>query len=122
MAGAAPKAIGRESWKPDHLEIRILQSDTHILGAHAEAHADPAVNFHSMGKLAAGDHVVDITLRQIRRCRADVPVVFKSDGAHAAFGSLDGDLNHILRAVHKIRKSMDMTVDSPLEQLVLDAG
>jgi hypothetical protein len=38
-----------------------------------------------MAKLAPRDHVIDVTLRQIGRCRADVPVVFESDGAHAAF-------------------------------------
>ena len=42
MAGAAPEAVGREGWEPDHLEIRILQSDPDILRPHAEAHADPA--------------------------------------------------------------------------------
>ena len=121
MAGATPEAIGRESWEPDHLEIRILQSDAHILGAHAEAHADPTVNLDSMGKFAAGDHVVYVTLRQIRRRRADVPMVFESDGAHAAFRSFDGDLNHILRAVHEVRKSVDMTIDGAHEQLVFNA-
>ena len=73
-----------------------------------------------MGKLATGDHVIDVTLRQISRRRADVPVIFESDGAHAAFGSLNRDLNHILRAVDKIRKSVDMTIDSSLQQLVFD--
>ena len=60
MAGAAPEAVGREGREPDHLEIRILQSDPDILGAHTKAHADPAVNFNSMGKLAPSDHVIDV--------------------------------------------------------------
>jgi hypothetical protein len=100
MAGAAPEAIGREGREPDHLEIRILQPHPDILGAHAEAHAHTAINFNSMGKFAPGDHVIDVTLRQISRRGADVPVVFESDGAHAAFRSLNRNLNHILRAVH----------------------
>jgi hypothetical protein len=31
-----------------------------------------------MAKLAPRDHVIDVTLRQIGRCRADVPVVLKA--------------------------------------------
>jgi len=57
----------------------ILQSDTDIFGTHAETHADAAVNFHPMRQLAAGDHIVDVTLREIGGCRADIPMVFEGD-------------------------------------------
>jgi hypothetical protein len=59
-------------------------------------------------------------LGQIGRRRADVPVVFEGDGPHAALGRLDGDLDHILRAMYKVRKRMNVTIDGALKQVVLD--
>jgi hypothetical protein len=32
-------------------------------------------------------------------------VIFEGDGAHAALGSLDGDLNHVLGAMDEIGKA-----------------
>ena len=73
-----------------------------------------------MSQLAAGDHVVDVALGQISGGGADVPVVFKSNRAHAAFGGFDGDLDHVLRAMNKIGISVNMTIDRAVEQFVLD--
>ena len=118
MAGAAPEAVRSESREPDHLEIRILKTDAHVLGAHAEAHADAAVHFDPVRQLAARDQVIDVTLREIGGRRADVPVILERDRAHAALGCLDGDLNHVLRTMHEIGKRMDVTIDGALQQLV----
>ena len=48
-------------------------------------------------------------------------MVLERNRPHAALGRLDGDLNHILRAVNKVRVGVDMTVDRSFEQLVLDS-
>src|SRR3954465_8485217 len=44
MTGAAPEAVGGKSRKPDHFEIRILQSDPDVLGSHAKTHSDTAIH------------------------------------------------------------------------------
>src|SRR6476620_12121751 len=103
MSGAAPEAVRGKRRKPDHLEIRILYSDTDVFGTHAETHADTAVNFHPMDQLTAGDHIVDMPLREIGGRRADIPMVLECDRTHAALRRFDRDLNHVLRAVHEIR-------------------
>ena len=120
MAGAAPETIGGKSREPDHFEVGILESHADVFGPHAETHPDAAVDFDAICQFAPGDHIVDVSLGQIGRSRADVPVVFEGDGAHAALGRLDGDLDHVLRAMNEIRKRMDVTIDGALEQLVLD--
>jgi hypothetical protein len=47
-------------------------------------------------------------------------VIFEGDRPHAALRRLDGDLDHVLRPMNEIRKSMDVTIDGTLKQLVLD--
>src|SRR5215470_15623446 len=84
MTSAAPESVRGKCWKPDHFEIWILQTDTHIVRAHAETHADAAVNFHAIRQLATGDHVVDMALSEIGRGRANVPVILERNRAHAA--------------------------------------
>ena len=120
MASAAPEAIGGESREPDHLEVGILESHANVLGPHPETHPDAAVDFDAIGQLASRDHIVDVPLGQIGRSRADIPVVFEGDRPHAALRRLDGDLDHVLRPMNEIRKSMNVTIDGTLKQLVLD--
>ena len=114
VAGAAPETVGGESRKPNHFEVGILKPDANVLRSHAEAHPHAAVNLDAMGQLASRDHVVDVPLRQIGRRCADVPVVFKGNGAHTALGRLDGDLKHVLRTMDEIRISVDVAVDGAL--------
>src|SRR5262245_14167359 len=120
MPGTAPEAIGSKGREPDHLEVGILESHANIIRPHAKTHSHTTVNLDAVGELASSNHVVDMALRQIGRRRTDIPVVFKSDRAHAALGRLDGDLDHVLGTMDKVRKGMDMTIDSVLKQLVLD--
>src|SRR4030095_10674339 len=120
VAGTAPEPIGSKRRKPNHFEVGILQADADVVRAHAETHADAAVHFDAVRELAAGDHVVDMTLGEGSRRGADVPMVFEGDGAHAALGSLDGDLNHVLGAMDEIGKSVNMAIDGAVEQLVFD--
>src|SRR5262245_23437174 len=101
MSGAAPEAIGGEGREPDHLEVGILKSHTNVIRSHAKTHSHAAVNLDAVRKLASSNHVVDMTLCQICRRRADIPVVFESDRAHAALRRLDGDLDHVLRTMDK---------------------
>ena len=74
-----------------------------------------------MGQFTSGDDVVDVPLGEISRRCADVLVIFERDGAHPALGGFDGDLNHVLGTMNKIRKGMDVTINGSLEKLVLDA-
>src|SRR5262245_52963346 len=120
MPGAAPEAIGGKSWEPDHLEVGILESHTNVIRPHAKTHSHTTVNLDAARELASSNHVVDMALCQICRRSADIPVVFESDCPHAALGRLDGDLDHVLGTMDKVWKSMDMTIDSALKQLVLD--
>src|SRR5262249_25882704 len=106
MAGAAPEAIGSEGREPDHLEVGILKSHANVIWPHAKTHSHTTVNLDAVGELTSSNHVVDMALCQIGRRRADIPVVFESDCAHAALGRLDGDLDHVLGTMDKVRKSM----------------
>jgi hypothetical protein len=114
MAGPAPETVRGKGRKPDHLEIGILESDAHVIGPHAETHADAAIDLDPMGQFALGDQAIDMLLRQVSGGRADIPVIFEGDGAHAAFGCLDRDLHHVLGTVNEIGKGMDMTVNGAL--------
>ena len=47
-------------------------------------------------------------------------MIFERDGAHAGLRRLDGDLNHVLGAMHEVRKGVDMAIDSALKQFVFN--
>src|SRR5262249_52970506 len=103
MPGAAPEAIGGEGWKPDHLEDGTLELHAHVIPPHAKPHALAPVSPDAVRELASSNHVADMALRKVGRRRADIPVVFEGDPAHAALGRLDGDLDHVLGTMDKVR-------------------
>src|ERR1044072_7664058 len=65
MSRAPPEAVRRKRRKPDHFEIRLLQSDTDVFGTHPETHADAAVNFDPDVSLTARDQIVDVALSEM---------------------------------------------------------
>ena len=96
MPGAAPEAERSERGEPDHFEVRILKGNANRLGIHPQASPSPAVDLHAMREFALLDEVIDVTLREECGIGADVPVVFECKRPHPGFGSIDGDLNHVL--------------------------
>ena len=49
-------------------------------------------------------------------------MVFEGDRTHARTRGVDSDLDHVLGPVDKIRVGVDVAVDRPRHQLVLDPG
>jgi hypothetical protein len=74
-----------------------------------------------VGQFSLFDQVVNVPLGQKGGVATDVPVVLESERAHAGLGSINGDLNHVLRAIHEVRKCMNVAVDGSFEKLVLDS-
>ena len=121
VAGAAPEAQRGEGREPDHLGVGVLKRYPDVLGVHAVAHAAAAVDLHPILQLSLLDEVVDVALHQVAGVGADVPVVLEGQRAHARLGGVDGDLDHVLGAVHEVGIGVDVAVDGVLQQLVLDA-
>jgi hypothetical protein len=62
-----------------------------------------------------------VSLREKRRIAADIPVVFEREGTHPSLGRINGHLNHVLRAVNKVRECVNVRIDRPLKKFVLDS-
>ena len=50
-----------------------------------------------MGEFSLFDQIINVTLGEVSRIGADVPVILESQRAHSCFGGVDCDLNHVLR-------------------------
>jgi hypothetical protein len=58
-------------------------------------------------------------LRHIGGITTDVPVIFKSLGAHFRFRRVNGYLDHVLRPWDKVRVGVNVTINRAFEQLIL---
>jgi hypothetical protein len=66
-------------------------------------------------------HLIDASLNQIGRSGSEVPVILKRHRPHLCPGGIHRDLKHVLRALDKVRKRVDVVVDRTHQELILDS-